>query len=648
MLLRSFNKCKVQCDRLQLGLVLLPWLVVALNALMAKLQLRWTDANNLDPFYRADHPASSLFHQAHAFRSDLFFGFIGMSVVIAFVAFTLPRKLAIAFSISLAIVTQVVLSVEMAASAVSGGFADYKMVWLSVWWTLTTRRFTFASVSLSDAIYCFAWFLLAVLVSLSVAKCADSRRAAIMHGAGIGIFLVALLGYLVLAATPVEAMPGSDPLLISTYSSLLASNLSSEMMSRSPEELYREYRHDAKLESTSRDPQKYFASARDYNVIFFIMETIPAQVAGLENCSLPDMPNIAQLRKNAFISERHFTTYPSTNCALFSMFTSIYIDTAPGPEIEGEGVHLPGLIRQLDDHGYETGFFGYVWKEVQDDRMLRSIGFETLVEPDLGLGGDRRGVDMFVGPVGEVERHDTEVLHKLKDQIHFWSSNHQKFAAVYFPEIAHDPWRNITGNPAATDMEKGHALAARHDQWMGEIVNQLKQDGALDHTIIVLTGDHGLRSVARGGEHPQLISRRIVEDISMHVPLLIYVPKVLKQTETLPGPTSHVDLPPTLLELLGIADSAIFEQGIPIWSPRASHRRIFLLMTDHGADAYYDDGSFYMVNSADITYRSDRLNFDYKKLLPFDSAQAQTVRRTVADHKARQAALVHHILKGVP
>lgn len=645
MLLDLIYKFKSQSERRQLGLVLLPWLVVAGNALLAKLQLQWVTANSVDPFYAADHPAPSLFHQAHTFQSDLLVGFLAISLLIAVVAFTLPRKFAVGFSIAAALITQLVLSIEMAASAVSGGFADYKMVWLATWWTISARRFTMASISTMDAIYCVAWFLLAVLVSHSVAKCSDSRRAASFHRVGILILVFATAGYFVLAATPVEAMPGSAPLLVTSYSSFFSRGLSTEMLSRSRADLYREYRQQAKIDVSPSEPQQYLAAARDYNVVVFVMESTPAQVVGLDG-SLADMPAIAELRKNAFVSQRHFTTYPATSSAVFSMFTSVYIGTASGPELEND-VRLPGLIRQLDDHGYETGFFGYVWREANDDRKLRSIGFQSIEEPDLGVGGAHGGVTIFAGPITEIEQHDTEVLQKLKSKIHLWSSKHRKFAAVFSPEIAHDPWRNITGNPAATDLEKGHAFAIRHDKWMGEIVDQLKQDGVLDHTIIVLTGDHGLRSIIRGGDRPHLLSQRTVEDISMHVPLLIYAPGVLIHTEVISAPTSHIDLSPTLLELLGISDFGAVEQGIPIWSPRTAHRRIFLLMTDHGADAYYDDGWFYMVNSADVTYRSDRLSFDYKNLLPFESAQAQAVRQTIADHKARQAAFVHHLLKNI-
>jgi hypothetical protein len=103
-------------------------------------------------------------------------------------------------------------------------------------------------------------------------------------------------------------------------------------------------------------------------------------------------------------------------------------------------------------------------------------------------------------------------------------------------------------------------------------------NGRLDKTIIVVTGDHGIRTAT---EDPSFEPHGLVPDYSFHVPLLIFAPKVLESQQTIQGVTSHVDIAPTVLDLLGIREVREFEQGLAAWESGRSRRRIFLRAGDY-------------------------------------------------------------------
>ena len=187
-------------------------------------------------------------------------------------------------------------------------------------------------------------------------------------------------------------------------------------------------------------PSAFTGSAKNYNVILFVMEATTAQAFDPARDSLSDMPNVRRLREQSFLMARHYTSYPLTNAAAFSIFTSIY-EKSPSGDLIGNQVQVPGLVRSLRGAGYETGYFGYVWKisSQRDDRMLARLGFDKIVEPKIDAGLDWEGNSTFYGPVEYAEGHDLQALGSLREQIHDWTARRQMFAAAFFPEIGHDP-----------------------------------------------------------------------------------------------------------------------------------------------------------------------------------------------------------------
>jgi arylsulfatase A-like enzyme len=99
-------------------------------------------------------------------------------------------------------------------------------------------------------------------------------------------------------------------------------------------------------------------------------------------------------------------------------------------------------------------------------------------------------------------------------------------------------WRELVG--------RYWGLMKLVDNQVGRILEALDRTGQADHTIVVLTSDHGEML----GDHGQL-GKHVQYEESVRIPLLFYDPRLARTGRPLPGRFSHVDLVPTLLDLLG-------------------------------------------------------------------------------------------------
>ena len=83
------------------------------------------------------------------------------------------------------------------------------------------------------------------------------------------------------------------------------------------------------------------------------------------------------------------------------------------------------------------------------------------------------------------------------------------------------------------------------DRNVGRILDALDANGYADNTVVVMSSEHG----EMGGDHGMLEKRSLYEEAS-RVPLLMSVPWLDSGQTRIQGSVSHIDLVPTLLDLL--------------------------------------------------------------------------------------------------
>lgn len=109
----------------------------------------------------------------------------------------------------------------------------------------------------------------------------------------------------------------------------------------------------------------------------------------------------------------------------------------------------------------------------------------------------------------------------------------------------------------AEDWQRMHrhyaGLCSLVDQAWGRILWALEASGQLENTIVVHTSDHGEMM----GSHT-LMAKGVMYEEAIRVPFLLRAPFRNQRPQHVPNPVSHIDMVPTLLDLMGKKDTGGF------------------------------------------------------------------------------------------
>jgi arylsulfatase A-like enzyme len=628
----------------KLGIMLLPLLGSVAYVLFEKLSamMRCNAFIDMAVALRTP-PILHVSEKISLFRADLLCGFVLIPLAFSVLTAWLSPRWRICISIAAAFLIEALVTVELYAYLATGTFSSLRVLWFDLMWLIRSRETAFDTHPAVTLLFWGAGLAFAVLLAaitlVSFRKNSRWLNHAVLATFGLGVAATAI------AYIPrVPVMAWSRSLLQMTASPAFFDNeILSGLDGLNTRELVQRYRDAA--HAPAPRPTAFTGKAKNYNIVMVVMESMTAQAFDPSRESLNDMPNARRLRDHSFVMGRHYTSYPLTDNAAFSIFTSLYVRWQCG--IVDHEIPIPGLIRSLRNEGYETGYYGFVWSIPQrrDDLMLASLGFQKITAARIDPKTDESGQTTFFGRADYVAENDHRGLLALRADIRNWTARKQKFAAAFFPEVGHDPYREMDGGTSMPPLERGHALAVYQDAWLGELIDELQRGGALENTIIVITGDHGMRWTPgpQDGEFV-LVSRGRLEDVKLRVPMLIYVPGALQHETIIDTPTSHIDISPTLLDLLGISAGRENEQGLPVYDPEIGQRRLFLQMEMFGATGYYYGGNYYSRSDLGVVYKSPAMDFRDGDMVRFDSQEAEDVRNLIAAQDSNQTALVSSVL----
>ncbi|MCZ8513878.1 sulfatase-like hydrolase/transferase [Paenibacillus filicis] len=158
----------------------------------------------------------------------------------------------------------------------------------------------------------------------------------------------------------------------------------------------------------------------------------------------------------------------------------------------------------------------------------------------------------------------------------------------YYPDqernrpLVTDPDK-VTIPPYLPDTPKSRQTLAKHydhiaeaDEYVGEILRQLEEDGLTENTIVFLWSDHG-EGLPRAKRWPY--------DAGIRVPLIVRWPGVLEEGQISEQMVSLVDLGPTVLSLAG-ATLPYHLEGQPFIGPEAKARSYVFATRDRYDEAY--------------------------------------------------------------
>lgn len=231
--------------------------------------------------------------------------------------------------------------------------------------------------------------------------------------------------------------------------------------------------------------------------------------------------------------------------------------------------NVASIARVLAGQGYQTTFFtgGYgLFDNVKP--FMTANGFETFVEqnqyPD----------DVFRTVWGVADEFVFDEMIVRQKQAR---ANGRRWFSATITGSNHKPFDVPPGRvswPASKSRRRGAMLYA--DWALGHYLAQAKQEGLLDHTVVLIVGDHGAR--VYGAEEIPVTSYRI--------PAIFVTPDPKYRGVVIDRLVSQVDLAPTLLSLAGVSfDAPFFGQdllGLPDEGGRAfvNHNRSIGMLTD--------------------------------------------------------------------
>jgi len=173
----------------------------------------------------------------------------------------------------------------------------------------------------------------------------------------------------------------------------------------------------------------------------------------------------------------------------------------------------------------------------------------------------------------------------------------QPFFSVFNITTTHESgmWEEKGGEPGLTNPddielppyvrdtpENRKALARHYDQIhqvdarFGEILRQLEEDGEAEETLVVVWSDHGAGL---------LRSKRWPYDTGIRIPLIVRWPRGIQAGITSEQLVSLIDLPVTMLSLVGI-DPPRHLQGQPFLGPDAEPREYIFATRDRYDESY--------------------------------------------------------------
>ncbi len=134
------------------------------------------------------------------------------------------------------------------------------------------------------------------------------------------------------------------------------------------------------------------------------------------------------------------------------------------------------------------------------------------------------------------------------------------------------------------------ALMARYwgnitlvDRSVGRILKALEESGKADDTVVVFTSDHGELM----GDHG-ILGKTLMYEESVRVPMLLRAPMLEQPARRIGGRFSHIDLVPTLLELLGVEPPSELQgtSRVPVLEGRDDLERNDIFIEWNGADGH--------------------------------------------------------------
>lgn len=305
-----------------------------------------------------------------------------------------------------------------------------------------------------------------------------------------------------------------------------------------------------------------------WNILIFVMESTGADYAfdNSKGKKMP-MPFLKKLCGEGLYLSNHFATANISARACFSIFTGLYPPTNPGSTCMEPDLVIPTLNRYLGP-GYDY-FFVHPTSPTYwfPQFLLLNNGLEELDTMDNLPAGSRPDLT-------KEARNALDCFDFLQSRL---DRAHEPFLGVYWSFIPHYPYSDYGADfrirPSLTSYRDRYYNNLRVlDDQIHRIWQHLEETGVADHTLFVILGDHG----EAFGQHGIWGHAFGSYDEMYRVPVVFWQPNLIKP-QVIKFPTSHMDIVPTLLDLLGVPYNPSRFQGYSVLRGTPNRKYIFTM-----------------------------------------------------------------------
>jgi len=298
-----------------------------------------------------------------------------------------------------------------------------------------------------------------------------------------------------------------------------------------------------------------------YNIVWVIVDAIRADHTSLVGYKRKTTPFLDSMAKKSLVFHNATAQSSATMLSLPSMFTGrnpASITWKKKRRLQLDKVNVT-LAERLKSEGYRTGIVvdGYITKVLP----AMTQGFDTVMSTWL----DKRRQPWHRRSASVATTLAIEWLEKDR---HLASKKSKPFFLVVYSSNPHDPYRahpEMSANFGKSEIDRYDAEIEFSDRHVGFLVDYLRYRRPLwDNTVFVFTSDHG----EEFGEHDGKIHAYTCYRESVHVPLLLRIPKV--KGKRVKHPVALIDIAPTLFEVLGLSDGMDFDGTtllVPTFAP---------------------------------------------------------------------------------
>ncbi len=353
------------------------------------------------------------------------------------------------------------------------------------------------------------------------------------------------------------------------------------------------------------------AGERPLNVLLITVDGLRADHLGACGNDWIQTPAMDALASVSALSCSTYTQQPQTNPAIASIFTSLYpaVHGVRMHMVDRLAESFPTLAEVMRNAGYSTsavipwtslepafsgfhrGFQTYEAFVINEPPALQNPATAALaaiyrrVTDQLAVGsaveamlGMRQGTEAEIDGRADVTAQAaiTWLANNGDSNFFFWVH----FFDPHYPWTAPEPWDQLYDqgyegryngdmsfvyemragvfDPDPRDVQYLRALYAAEvsyaDHYIGQVLGYLARRGLLQNTIVVLTADHGEELGERGdswlnGDY--WLHGDDLHSTGIQVPLIIHDPRSARGHQRLSPPIQHIDLMPTILDLVG-------------------------------------------------------------------------------------------------